>query len=208
MGGRWSGVTVSVRFLNDGPMSCAICGASLYLSCKCCAAVVLLRNDKGCYISLAIWCCSVPHWGASLTSCHRSQIPPHPVPPHQMLPNHSDTPTEIMPPTRSWSRRVSEYSSAGLPHVGLSTKQATEEYSDNPSNVVRRSPNCTIVADIITILIIPEHSQVTNRSRTTNMNSQRLSAGNLWFCLPSASKETVINDQLTCLEFISSVIVG
>ena len=41
----------------------------------------------------------------------------------------------------------------------------------------------TIVTGIITKLIPPEYSLVTNWSKTTEINSQRISAGNLWFCL-------------------------
>ena len=58
------------------------------LSCKCCAALVFLEQDKGCCISLAVLCLSVPCWGAS--GRHSSPVPPHPVPPppNKRIPNY------------------------------------------------------------------------------------------------------------------------
>ena len=57
------------------------------LSCKCCGALVFFEQDKGCRISLAVRCLSVPCWGAS--GRHRSLVPPHPVPPQQQNPERS-----------------------------------------------------------------------------------------------------------------------
>ena len=44
------------------------------LSCKCCAALVFLEQNKGCRISLAVRCLSVPCWGRGNQSIylHRS----------------------------------------------------------------------------------------------------------------------------------------
>ena len=47
------------------------------LSCKCCAALVLLEQDKGCRVSLTVRCLSVPRQGAS--GCPRFPSP-HPAP--------------------------------------------------------------------------------------------------------------------------------
>ena len=61
--------------LHDGPMLLAICTATPY----CHANVVVLEQDKGCRISLAVRCLSVSAKGHRIYD--RSPGPPNPVSP-------------------------------------------------------------------------------------------------------------------------------
>ena len=52
MGGRGCGGTVLARFLHSSPVVLCHPWSVAALSCKCCAALVLLEQDTGCCISL------------------------------------------------------------------------------------------------------------------------------------------------------------
>ena len=64
----------------------------------------------------------------------------------------------------------------------------------------------TIVTDIITKLILLEHSPVTNPSNLPNQFPQNFLPGALRLSFPSAGQETVMNYQLSRLEFISVIV--
>ena len=53
------GGTVFVWLLCDGPMSFAICGVSPYCHANGARTFVLLKQDKGRHVSLAVRCLSV-----------------------------------------------------------------------------------------------------------------------------------------------------
>ena len=86
-------LTVFERFLHDCPISFCHLQSDTVLSCKCCAALVFLRQDKGCRVSVAVLCLSVPRQGAP--GCHRSSGPPPPCRPAILEAQHATPSPEI-----------------------------------------------------------------------------------------------------------------